>query len=658
MKIGKRVRSSTAIKAPVPIKKVNLTDDVTDWSSWVAATSTRNYLLDDGYLDYLKETPSNASRVNTNNIKTGDNFVTSIMNQGVKFERKVIDLIVEKVGDDNFVNIGGDINPRSYEKYLKTVQSIKSGVPVIYQGILRNYENRTYGIPDLLIRQDYLDKIITSPPKNNKSVKSSKTTKNDNKGYVVVDIKFKTLHFKSDGMHLRNDGPMKAYKAQLCVYNDALNTLQQQKQNSAYLLGWKWKYTRKCTDHSGDNCFDKLGRINYEGPDKEFAEKTLKAIEWIRNVRQNGHKWDLTKLPLPCEELYPNMCNRYDYPYHKEKLEFAEKIRDISLIWKCGPKQRKIAHSNGIYSWTHPACDPEALGVGGEFTSGIIKRILEANHNPSTEGNIVPKYITNNFGNWKNKQKLELFVDFEMTCSVFTEFDDLPYADGESIIFMIGVGYIQPDGTWIYRDFTVNSLTADEELTICCEFIEYIQNLMNEYGCDEPPIFHWSHAEPSAWNRAMQRHSGDSYSWPDFESVDLLKVFHMEPLGIKGCLDYSLKSVAKIFHKYGYIKTIWDGKSSCADGADVAVGAYKIDKEVQQNGTLFTDHPLTEEIIKYNEIDCKVLQEIITYLRENHIDPNDNQNVKILDYDFGDDDSSYETESESEDELEYCSDDN
>lgn len=651
MKIGKRVRSSSIIKTSAPIKKVNLTDDVTDWSSWVAATSTRNYLLDDGYLDYLKEIPSNLSRINTNNIKNGDNFVTSIMSQGIKFERKVIDLIAEKVGNSNFVNIGGDINPRSYEKYLKTIQSIKDGIPVIYQGILRNYENRTYGIPDLLIRRDYLSKIITNPPK---SVKNNKASKNDNTGYVVVDIKFKTLHFKSDGVHLRNDGPMKAYKAQLCVYNDALNTIQDQKQDSAYLLGWKWKYTRKCTDHSGDNCFDKVGRINYEGPDKEFVNKTARAIEWVRNVRQNGHKWDLTKLPLPHEELYPNMCNRYDYPYHKEKTEFAEKISDISLIWKCGPKQRKIAHSNGIYSWKNSGCDAETLGIGGEFTSSVVNRILEANNNPMQEGNIIPKYIKNNFGNWKNKQNLELFVDFEMTCGVFTEFDDLPYADGESLIFMIGVGYVQPDGEWIYRDFTVNSVTADEELTICCEFVEYIQNLTNEYSI-RPSMYHWSHAEPSAWNRAMLRHPVDSYGWPEFEWVDLLKVFHTEPVGVKGCLDYSLKNLAKILHRYGYIKTIWDGNSACADGADVAVGAYKIDRETHQSGTLFTDHPLAEEIIKYNEIDCKVLQEIITYLRENHISPNDDLNVKILDYDFGDSDSSYEYETE-EDELDYFSD--
>ena len=43
-----------------------------------------------------------------------------------------------------------------------------------------------------------------------------------------------------------------------------------------------------------------------------------------------------------------------------------------------------------------------------------------------------------------------------------------------------------------------------------------------------------------------------------------------------------------------------------------------------RQGTLtFPDHPLTEEIVKYNEIDCKVLQEILEHNRQNHIHPQD-----------------------------------
>jgi hypothetical protein len=53
------------------------------------------------------------------------------------------------------------------------------------------------------------------------------------------------------------------------------------------------------------------------------------------------------------------------------------------------------------------------------------------------------------------------------------------------------------------------------------------------------------------------------------------------------------------------------------------VGAYRIDKETRKKGLSFSSDPLAKEIAQYNEIDCKVLQEILFYLREYHINPND-----------------------------------
>ena len=67
-----------------------------------------------------------------------------------------------------------------------------------------------------MVRSDYLNRLVTKIP-----ISSKETNKiapkliikgKDAYHYVVIDIKFKTLHLKSDGIHLRNDGPMKAYK--------------------------------------------------------------------------------------------------------------------------------------------------------------------------------------------------------------------------------------------------------------------------------------------------------------------------------------------------------------------------------------------------------------------------------------------------------------
>lgn len=642
----------------------NMEDDINDWNKWVAATSTRNYILDDGILDVLKIQGSVLTKVNTNYqdqfIKTignpnSNNFVTSIMNQGIKFERKVIKLIKEKIGQTKFINIGGDHNPRSREKYLNTLKAMNKGIPVIYQGLLRNYKNKTYGIPDLLIRSDYIHKLVKKDPisdtEKHRPASSIQLKKGKKYHYIVIDIKFKTLHLKTDGQHLRNDGPMKAYKSQLYIYNQALGEMQGYEPPAAFIMGWKWKYVNKKTNFQGNNCFDRLGRIDYKVIDKDYTLKTDEAIKWVLNVRQNAHKWDLSQVPLPHEALYPNMCNRYDYPYHNLKKTFAQDIGEITLIWKCGPKERRKAHENGIYSWKDPDCTPENLGITGEYTQNIVGRILEANNHPSFDPYedlsnelsndpseepedqqfLYPKYITNNFGDWKNKSKLEFFVDFEMTCSVFTDFETLPVSDSSSLIFTIGVGYNHPKtGEWIFRDFTVDRLERSEEYKICQEFVEYILSTTEEYGDrynDEPPsLYHWSPAEPSAWKRAILNNWSmipRPDNWRRLNWVDLLKVFQKEPIGIKGCLNYSLKTVVRTFKKHGLIDTVWDTGSGCADGADAAVGAYRVDRETRQQGVSFKSDPLAQEIIKYNEIDCKVLSEILMYLRENHIDPED-----------------------------------
>ncbi len=153
--------------------KINIdNDDNIDWNEWVAATTTKNYVLDDGILDVLKTKASVLTKVNRSYqdkfIKTignnSNNFVTSIMNQGNKFEKRIISLISENIGQKNIINIGGDRNPRSKAKYNETIKAMKKGFPIIYQGVLRNYTNKTYGIPDLLVRSDWLSKIITKSP--------------------------------------------------------------------------------------------------------------------------------------------------------------------------------------------------------------------------------------------------------------------------------------------------------------------------------------------------------------------------------------------------------------------------------------------------------------------------------------------------------------
>ena len=625
---------------------LNKSEEVIDWSNWVAATSTKNYLMEDSFLDVLSTKSSTVIKANPEYSKeigkmvslstNTKGFVPSLLQSGNIFENKIVGLLTKDFGKHNIKDIGGNHNARSTQKYQETISALNLGIPCIFQAVLRNYENKTYGVADILIRSDWINKFldvnalseteihVSAPMLKNPFKRKQRKYRNAKTRYhyIVVDIKYKTLPLRSDGVHLRNDSNLKAYKSQLWIYNDALSKIQGYCPPYAFILGSKWKYTSSNTTFEGKSCFERLGRIDYHNLDQDYISKTESAIKWLNEVRTNGDNWDLSKYPLPRDELYPNMCNRYDYPYHGIKKTFAEANNDLTLLWNVGPKQRRIANKNGIYTWKDPNCSPEKLGVTGPVKSKVLARILEANH---SEGRtIYPKYINHNFSDWQNveRRQIELFVDFETTCSVFSDLEDLPVNNSNGLIFLIGAGYVHPEtNEWIFHKFVVNKINETEELRICEEFIEFVNELKREFkSFYEIPCYHWAPHEPTTWRKVFEKNKmvskGEQIDW-----VDMLKVFLLEPIGIKDVLNYGLKNIAKAFYKHGYISTTWEDGSGMADGADAAVGAFQANRECLKNNTSFGDHTLTLEIVKYNEVDCKVLSDIMMYLREHHIDP-------------------------------------
>ena len=93
----------------------------------------------------------------------------------------------------------------------------------------------------------------------------------------------------------------------------------------------------------------------------------------------------------------------------------------------------------------------------------------------------------------------------------------------------------------------------------------------------------------------------------------MCKVFIDEPIVIKGAMKYKLKEIGNAMFNHGLIKTKWfdDGISNGFEAMIEACNYYKNRSKKDDN--------LMREIIKYNEVDCKVLYEIVEYLRDNKI---------------------------------------
>ena len=352
-------------------------DPCINWNEWVAATATKNFMVKDPLLDWLGchyagGVGGGFTPGETVKYKTPNNFTEFIMNQGKEFERNLINHLYQKFGTCNIEEIAGDFDARSEQKCKDTLAAMNKGIPIIHSAVLRNADDQTFGVADLLIRSDWFSKIFKIPPidteeigKSAKRLKAPGTAKAPAYHYRVADIKFTTLNLRSNGIHILNAGLTPAYKSQLLIYTRALAKLQGYNPKEAYIIGRRWKYTSKNVDYNGDSCLDRVGVIDYREVDLDFIEETDKAIQWVKEVRKDGAKWSIipsaTGQPLLHPHLYPNMSNSYDYPWHHVKERIATDIKEISDLWMCGVKQRVEAHRNGVYKWNDDACTTEVL---------------------------------------------------------------------------------------------------------------------------------------------------------------------------------------------------------------------------------------------------------------------------------------------------------
>jgi hypothetical protein len=152
-------------------------------------------------------------------------------------------------------------------------------------------------------------------------------------------------------------------------------------------------------DECGYDCFQLLGCVTYDEFDKQYIDETIKAIEWVRRVRNNWYNWSCYPPSVP--ELYPNMNNKNDAPYHKVKKQIAEKIHEITEIYMVSVKHRHNAHGKKIFGWNNPKCTSENLGIYGKKIGPIVDAIL--NINRSTLGpNVLPVFIENNLLDWQS----------------------------------------------------------------------------------------------------------------------------------------------------------------------------------------------------------------------------------------------------------------
>lgn len=593
-----------------------------DWQDWVSATDTRNFLLQDPLLDWL-DLHGEKTGFHRDTDLTGydprTDFTQFIFRKTREFEAAVIAHLKTLTSVATIATNPGDA--RKFEKVQETFAAMEKGEPVIYQAVLWDAEHRTYGLPDLLIRSDELSRLFPNVLTKEDAAEAAEDLKGARWHYRVVDIKFTTLNLLAGG-ELGNDDSARAYKAQLFIYNGALGRIQGYLPPVAYLMGRGWKQTRKGITNRGDSCMDRLAPIIQNSTLKKgtlLAAAVSQATDWVRRVRKEGGQWSV--LPEPSmPELRPNMGNGEDSPWSQSKKQIAEQLEDLTLLWQVGADKRQDANNLGISRWRAPECTAMSVGVTGDKNQPTLQAILDINQ--TDKGPLVaPLRVRAGEPVWRKEPALEFYVDFETVNDLNDDFSLIPKRGGLPMIFMIGFGHVE-EGAWQFKCFTADALTEACEATIIENWLDHMKKVRDNIAPgSDPLVIHWSSAETSslltAYNAAIQRHAQRAKDWVTLQWFDFLKeVIKAEPVVVRGALAFGLKSIAQAMQKLGLIQTKWE--SGPVDGLGAMVGALWCADQASKTGMSLSQIDLMRGIQDYNEVDCKVMMEIVRYLRQKH----------------------------------------
>jgi hypothetical protein len=626
--------------------------DTTVFTSRVSASKTKNFLMNDGLLDWLEIYYCKLGFNNTKKKFTQEEIIKRyqdvenkkfglnvLMNNGICYEEKIYDALQEQF-NEKFVKLCVYKNDY-YKAQEETLQCMKQGIPIIAQASLINDKNGTFGTSDLLVRSDYINKIVKHPilSLDEINIKADNLTKYH---YRVIDIKWTSLPLCANGINILNSQRMPSYKGQLAVYNCALGLLQGYYPPQTYILskGWSYsKYTKgKREVFNGYDSFDRLGVIDYSMSDNKYIKLTFDAINWYRRVQNEGHKWNILK-PGKNINLYPNMKNDYDEPWHNVKTIIAHKINELTKIYNVSYINRNIAVNNGYSSWK--TCkNTDLLGIprkeenneGCASKQMVIQNILSINQ--QSKDKIRPALIDNDDTNWQEQLDNDYYLDFETIESCLQDqiiniHDSFRYR----FVFLIGLGY-NDGGKWKYKHFCTNNISLSEEQRIFDEFNDFIESryVKNKFSNQTPEdyinsckklnikhrFFHWGNAETSIFNEVNARHNGRwNDKWlPKCLMLDINRIFYKEPIIIKGAFNFKLKEIVKAMTQQKLINVKWDNEITSGLGAMFEAIKYY---DCKKTGLITIENKkMLQNIIKYNEVDCRSIYEIVKYLRKNH----------------------------------------
>jgi hypothetical protein len=305
--------------------------------------------------------------------------------------------------------------------------------------------------------------------------------------------------------------------------------------------------------------------------EKKNIPDMLTMFRSVRKIKKWASLVDLddTLPTLVC----PNMKTRHSF-FQKMKRDIAVRDGEITLLWKCDVRERKMAFHQGIYSWKDPRFSPDVIGWTHPTDCAILQRILDVNR--GQEWFIMDKRVFQEFA-VLNENKNHLFVDFEYV---------------GQFLYLIGVF----DGN-TYRSFWSHELSADGTQNVWNEFQTFLVTQDEEKTC----CWYWYAEE-----RFMEKLGLETrLSWHD--------LFRVCRYGaVRHAFDFSLKSWVKAFHLHGKIPFDYNDLD-CQNGASSITFAYDVFEK--------NDTSRKTQLELYNRYDCESMWYIfneVMYYKQKH----------------------------------------
>lgn len=607
--------------SPSNIKNYCMNDPAQDWYDFHANTIDSKY----SPVSIIKNIPKSSSQKNKNSS------TNLLFSQGEDFEKKIVEKLSLLY---DVVSINANVATRDFADL--TIHEMKNGRAIIHGGVLIDDETQIYGIPDLIIRSDYVKQIIQNEKDNRNiwcssqkndppsfEVTNNGCSFNDSYHYIIFEIKHTCIPLTASGESILNSDLFPFYKCQVYMYNQIVGKIQGYIPKNSYIMGRSCERTKSGHRYFCDIPFLSIGVVDYEKKDCKTSEKVKNAIAWRREVASDvARNWNAVKYPLDREELYPNAKCTYDTKWWKVKNDIIDQNNEITSVYRVGVNNRNLALKSGIYCWNDEQCTSKILGINGLVNSNQVDCILNTNRNDEI---ISPSEIEHNLWTDDSNDYIEFFVDFETFNGCFSNIKSVDVSNNDNYIYMIGVGYDDTIDKWTSKTFISKELTDESEEYMCYKFAKYINSICKLYN-KKARLFHWSNAEYTWWVKVCSKYNILLNLSSQFEWVDLLKIFTTQPICIKGSLNFKLKHIAGAMYKNQMITSTWK-KGDVSDGISAMLAAKIIyEKNINIKNEM-------KSIVKYNKTDVIVLYEILQYLREYYLNiPNTNSAKRKGDY--------------------------